>query len=429
MPPFACNSPDQLAVTLALEAPNMNAITTPRTSANPLSPALSDPHTETVRVVGARAERLPAIDRVRGLVIALMALDHVRDYFSNQHFSATDLTQTTPLLFMTRWLTHFCAPLFIFLAGTSASLMADRMSRSALRRFLLLRGVWLIVAEFTIVSLVWSFNFQYRMGLVMQVIWAIGVSMCVLSALIALPVRWIAAFAIVLIAGHNLLDDVSPQAFGAWAWLWTLLHVQGPIPVGMVAYPLIPWIGVMAAGYAFGALYKQPALRARACLQLGAASIALFVGLRLLNGYGDPTPWSAQRDALFTFLSFINVSKYPPSLLYLTLTLGLGLWLLHFLERPATRLTGALETLGRVPLFAYVVHLALLHLLAGLVALALGHGTSVLGQLFVFFPESWGFGLGGVYVAWLAVLALLYPLCRWFGALKRRRNDPWLSYL
>jgi len=407
----------------------MSATTNQRHSTDALASVFSEPQSQAIPIVRAGRERLPAIDRLRGLVIVLMALDHVRDYFGQQLFSATDLSQTTPALFMTRWVTHLCAPTFVFLAGLSAALMAERMPRRALRRFLLARGMWLVVTEFTIVTLVWSFNFEYRLGLVMQVIWAIGISMCVLSALIALPVPWIAAFAVAMIAGHNLLDGLSPQAFGPWAPLWNVLHVQGPTPVGLVLYPLIPWIGVMAAGYAFGALYKQPSLRARVSLQLGAALLALFVGLRWLNVYGDPKPWSPQRDALFSALSFLNVSKYPPSLSYLLVTLGLGLLLLHALDRPAARLMDALDTLGRVPLFAYVVHLALAHLLAGLCALALGHGTSVLGQLFVFFPKTWGFGLGGVYAAWLVVLALLYPLCRWFAALKRRRSDPWLSYL
>jgi uncharacterized membrane protein len=405
----------------------MDALTTHREPLSGSSPA-DTVATETVAPTRAR-DRLPAIDRLRGLVIALMALDHVRDYFSAQHFSPTDLTQTTPALFATRWITHFCAPIFIFLAGTSARLMAERMAPAQLRQFLWTRGLWLIFLEFTVVLFVWSFNFDYRMGLVMQVIWATGASMVVLAGLIALPIRALAAFAIVLIAGHNLLDPLTPDRFGAWATVWKILHVDGETSFGVVVYPLIPWIGVMAGGYAFGSLYLNPALRARACVGLGIALCFTFVAVRGLNGYGDPQPWAAQPDGLFTLLSFVNVTKYPPSLLYVCMTLGPGLLLLHALARGSGWFLTALQTLGRVPLFAYVMHLAILHLLAGFTALALGFGPSVLTQLFMFFPKAWGFGLGGVYVAWFVVLALLYPLCAWFAALKRRRHDVWLSYL
>jgi uncharacterized membrane protein len=346
-----------------------------------------------------------------------------------QGVSPTDLAKTTPALFATRWITHFCAPIFIFLAGTSARLMSKRMSSAALRRFLWTRGLWLVVLEFTVVLFMWSFNFEYRLGLVMQVIWATGVSMIVLAPLTLLPLPAIAAFALMLIAGHNLLDGISPDAFGVWAPVWHILHVDGQTPFGVVVYPVIPWIGVLAAGYAFGALYENPSVRTRACVALGAGLTILFVVGRAWNGYGDPHPWSTQRDAVFTVLSFLNVTKYPPSLWYVCMTLGPGLLILRALELGSGRLWAALQTLGRVPLFAYVVHLAILHALAGLTALALGFGTTVLTQLFLFFPRGWGFGLGGAYLAWIIVLALLYPLCRWFAALKQRRNDAWLSYL
>jgi len=381
-------------------------------------------------VTVARSERLPAIDRLRGLVIALMALDHVRDYFTNAHYAPTDLAHTTPGLFFTRWITHYCAPIFIFLAGTSARLYGRRTTRAGLQRFLLSRGLWLVALEFSVVSFVWTFNFRYPMGLVMQVIWAIGMSMCVLSAVVALPLGAIAAFALIGIAGHNLLDGVKPEAWGAAAWLWRILHVQSPIAVGSVIYPLIPWVSVIAAGYVFGGVYElAPARRRKLTLLLGASLTAAFIALRALNMYGDPSPWSSQTRPLFTLLSFLNVTKYPPSLAYLLMTLGPGLLVLAALERGQNRALDLLHTFGRVPLFAYVVHLALAHLLAGLSALALGFGTSVLTNMFIGFPERWGFGLVGVYAAWLAVLVMLYPLCRWFANVKRRRNDWWLSYL
>jgi uncharacterized membrane protein len=292
------------------------------------------------------------------------------------------------------------------------------------------RGLWLVVLEFTVVLFMWSFNFEYKLGIVMQVIWATGISMIVLAPLTLLPVQVVAGFAVVMIAGHNLLDPIAPDHFsGAWVTVWKILHVEGETPLGVVVYPLVPWIGVMAGGYAFGAVYARPARRVRACWTLGIALTLGFLVLRALNGYGDPRPWSSQPEPLFTVLSFLNVTKYPPSLSYVCMTLGPGLLVVRALEFGSAWLLNALQTFGRVPLFAYVVHLGILHLLAGLTALALGFGTTVLTELFLFFPKGWGVGLGGVYVAWLVVLAVLYPLSRWFAALKQRRTEAWLSYL
>ena len=374
--------------------------------------------------------RLHAIDVLRGLVIVLMALDHVRDYFTGVRFNPLDLTQTDPALFLTRWVTHFCAPTFVFLAGVSAWLVSRRCTRPELTRFLLTRGLWLVVLEFTVVTLAWTFNLRYDLGLILQVLWAIGVSMMVLALLVRVPLPWIGAFAVVMIAGHNLLDGIEPAAFGAAAPLWAVLHVQMPIPVGFVHYPLIPWVGVMALGYVLGGVFElEPARRRRVLLALGGGMIAVFIALRLANGYGDPRPWASQSSATLTLLSFINVHKYPPSLLYLLVTLGPALLLLAWFESARGALANLLEVFGRVPLFFYVLHIALAHALAGVVALLAGHGTSVLTGFFFDFPPTWGYGLPVVYAAWLVVLALLYPLCRWFADLKRRRNDWWLSYL
>ena len=380
--------------------------------------------------VSRGAVRVQGIDRLRGLVIALMALDHVRDYFSNVPFDPTDLTQTTPALFFTRWVTHFCAPIFVFLAGCSARLLGERTPRPALQRFLLSRGLWLVALEFSVVMFAWTFNFRYPLGLVMQVIWAIGMSMCVLAALVALPLPAIAGIALLLIAGHNLLDGIVPESWGAAAPLWNILHVPGKIATGTVLYPLIPWIGVMAAGYVFGAVFQlETTRRRRWTAALGLGMLTAFVLLRLIDGYGEPQPWSPLERRWFTLLSFLNVTKYPPSLAYVLMTLGPGLLLLLVLERDSRWWLRALQTLGRVPLFAYVVHIALAHLLAGLTALALGFGGAVLGNIFVFYPESWGFGLGGVYLAWAAVLLMLYPACVWFAGVKQTRRTWWLSYL
>jgi len=378
-----------------------------------------------------RAEtRIASIDVLRGLVMVLMALDHVRDYFTVARCSPMDLSCTTPALFFTRWITHFCAPVFMLLAGVSAGITGRRMTLAALRRFLVTRGLWLVVLEVTVVQLVWTFNVRYESGLVLQVIWALGVSMIMLAAVVGWPRPAIGLAGLAIVCGHDLLDGIAPARFGAWAPLWNVLHVQGPTPFGLVLYPLVPWIGVMMLGYWLADLYARPAAeRRRDLLTIGGAAVYGFVGLRLANLYGDPTPWSSQTMPALTVLSFLNVAKYPPSLCYLLVTLGPALIVLALLENARGRIAGALETLGRVPLFFYVLHLAVAHLAAGLVALAMGFGPTPLGTIFLHFPKGWGFGLPGVYVAWIAVLAITYPACRWFAGIKRRRTDWWLAYL
>ena len=382
-----------------------------RTDDRPATPALA-------RV------RLDSIDLLRGLVMVLMALDHARDYFTAVRFDPLDLTQTSPGLFLTRWITHFCAPVFVFLAGTSAYLVSLRRSRSELSRLLWTRGLWLIFLEVVVINFAWTFE----PGFFLQVIWVIGCSMLILSLLVHLPVWVIGAFGVVMIAGHNLLDGIAPTAFGAWAPLWHLLHVQGEIPIGYLLYPLIPWCGVMAAGYAFGVVYTLDAtVRRRILLGLGCGLIAFFSILRGINVYGDPHPWSAQSTPLLTLLSFIKVEKYPPSLLYLLATLGPAMLLLAWFENLRGEVAAGLTTIGRVPLFFYVAHILLIHLLAGVTAATMGFGTGLLKG----WPEipHWGFALPGVYLIWAGVVLALYPACRWFAAVKRRRNDWWLSYL
>src|SRR5262245_37507687 len=239
--------------------------------------------------------RLDGIDILRGLAIVLMALDHVRDYFSNAHFNPLDLSQTTVPLYLTRWVTHFCAPTFIFLAGVSAHLVAQRCTKPELMRFLFTRGAWLVLLEVTVVLWAWSFNFDYSRGVFLQVIWAIGMSMIVLAGLVALSRRTIAIVAIVMIAGHNLLDGISPPAFGAWAPRWNFRHVHGVVPVGFGSCPLVPWIGVMALGYVMGSLSELNPLERRCVIAgLGIAALTAFVVLRLATGYGDPHPWHVQ---------------------------------------------------------------------------------------------------------------------------------------
>jgi uncharacterized membrane protein len=254
--------------------------------------------------------------------------------------------------------------------------------------------------------------------------------MMVLAVLVYLPLRAIAVFSLVLICGHNLLDGVAPQGFGAWAPLWSLLHVPGPIPHAFVAYPLIPWIGVMSLGYCVGALFElEPQQRVQRFMWLGAAALVTFAVLRVTNVYGDPSAWTLQGTMLDTLLSFVNVQKYPPSLQYLLITLGCGFLLLAVFESARGMVSAVLRTFGRVPLFFYVLHVALAHLAAGIVGYAMGFGIALLTADFMLVPQQWGFGLPVVYLAWVLVVATLYPACRWFAAVKRRRGDWWLSYL
>jgi uncharacterized membrane protein len=374
--------------------------------------------------------RVASIDILRGLVMVLMALDHVRDFFTDARFDPLDLAQTTAPLFLTRWITHFCAPTFVLLAGVSAWLTGRSCTRAELSRFLWTRGLWLIVLEVTLMSLVWTFNVRYDHGLFLQVIWAIGVSMIVLAALVHLPVQQIAIFSLVIIFGHNLLDGIEPRSFGAWAPLWALLHVSQPIPHGFVAYPLIPWIAVMSLGYCMGSLFAlEREHRRQWFVYLGAGALTLYALLRATNMYGDPADWTLQSTTIRTLLSFVDVHKYPPSLQYLLLTLGAAFLSMAALESTRGRFSEVLRTFGRVPLFFYVLHVALAHLAAGVIALAMGFGTAMLGDDFMQVPQQWGFGLSVVYLAWLLVVATLYPACRWFAAVKRRRDDWWLSYL
>jgi uncharacterized membrane protein len=376
------------------------------------------------------ATRLSSIDVLRGIVIVLMALDHVRDYFMGSSVNPLDVAHTNGLLYTTRWITHFCAPVFILLAGVSAYLSSKRCTKSELSRMLLTRGLWLIFLEWTVVTLAWTFNFDYPLGLIMQVIWAIGASMVVLSALIRLPVWAVGLIGFAICYGHNLLDGVSPSQFGSWAPVWQVLHVQGPTPFGYVHYPLIPWVGVMAIGYALGTLYDDAAShRRRVLIALGITAIATFFLLRATNFYGDPKPWVEQAGFARTVMSFMNVTKYPPSLLYLLATIGPALIVLAALESARGRIAGVFETFGSVPLFFYVLHIMLAHLAAGLVAMLMGFGTGVLGNFFMFFPPQWGLSLGAAYLGWLWVVATLDPACLWYSGVKRRRRDWWLIYL
>jgi uncharacterized membrane protein len=375
--------------------------------------------------------------------MVIMALDHVRDYF---HLGAivydpTDMDTTTPQLFFTRFVTHFCAPVFIFLTGTSASLFGQNKSKATLSRFLWTRGLWLIFVEIVIMNLLWWFNPRYEF-INLQVIWAIGLCMICLSALIYLPRKVLIILSLIVVFGHNTLDGITAEGNSIESILWYIVHQHNFIEVGESRligfyYPIVPWFAVMALGYCFGFMFHKGypvEVRKRHLLQLGFASIALFLLIRGINIYGDPSPWKVQKDGLFTFMSFINVSKYPPSLLYILITIGPTFIVLYLLEGFKNRSTDFLIVFGRVPFFYYILHILIIHSAALLTLAALGKDW----RLMIFTRESfmtdklanYGYSLGAVYLVWILVVAFLYPLSKKYMTYKLVNKDKWwLSYL
>jgi len=368
--------------------------------------------------------RIVSIDILRGLVMAIMALDHTRDFFGTSGFNPRDVME--PALFLTRWVTHLCAPTFIFLAGLSAFLYGRGRSAVELSRFLLIRGLWLILVDLTLIKFGWRFELDlYR--LTAGVIFVIGASMMALAALSWLP-RWaIAGVTLIMLLGHNLFDHVRAEELGGASWAWRVLHEPGLVPLGdganlYILYPLIPWIGVMAAGYLFGPVMQlEERARQRLLFGLGAAVTLGFIVLRATNLYGDPDPWTAQESWRSTVLSFLNCEKYPPSLLYLMMTLGPALMLLASFEHARGAFARFLATFGQVPFFYYVVHIYLIHGLAVATAFATSGALTSTPAI--------GLSLPGIYFVWLLVLVLLYPICRWFAELKERGSGWWWSYL
>ena len=398
-------------------------------TASPASPPIAGPLSGGVR------PRLTSVDQLRGLVMVIMVLDHTREFFHNYKIDPMNLSMTTVPLFFTRWATHFCAPVFVFLAGMGAFLSTARggKSRTELAFFLVTRGLWLMVLELTLVKLGWMFALDYS-SMLAQVIWVIGGSMILLAGLIFLPIPAIAALGITIIATHNLFDAVLVdylKPLGPFASV--LRPAELTIVEGrklMVAYPLLPWLGVMATGYGFGPiLLLESQRRRRVMLGLGGAMTLAFVVLRAVNGYGNPQPWSSRESPAFTLLSFLNCQKYPPSLLFLLMTLGPALLLLALFDRGPGVIGRRLMIFGRVPLFYYLLQWPLVHSMAIIVALASGEPIGWFFKDAPFNPPAgYGHSLPIVYLMWGIAVLLLYFPCRWFADLKRRRRDVWLSY-
>ncbi|MBI4395611.1 MAG: DUF1624 domain-containing protein [Elusimicrobia bacterium] len=385
--------------------------------------------------------RVESVDLMRGVVMAIMALDHVRIFFHKLAASTSmaNLAGPDAANFLTRWITHICAPVFFLLVGTGSffSLQGGK-TKAELSGFLFKRGAWLLLLEFTVVQLGWDFDLRYQH---MTVIWALGCSMIALAGLARLPVRAVAVIGAAVIAGHNLLDGVQSRSFGPFHWAWLMLHQLGRWEITpdfgvVVNYPLLAWVGITAAGYGLGELWSRDSCeRRRILLIMGMGAVAAFVLIRALNSYGDPDHFYAQGNGLYTVLSFLNCRKYPPSLLYSLMTLGPAFLLLAIFEKRVPRLLRPFLVIGRVPLFYYLLHIPLIHGLALIFAFA-RYGDvpwwhqSLRPPGFPFHvPDGYGYGLPAVYLVWGLVVGLLYPLCVWFAGVKKRRRAAWLSYL
>ncbi len=380
--------------------------------------------------------RIESIDVLRGLIMILMALDHTRDFLGAPGVNPTDLAQTNVALFLTRWVTHFCAPVFFLLTGTGAYLRLAKASKRQLSTYLLRRGLWLIFLELTIFRCFgFQFNFDYRVTF-LNVLWALGWAMITLSALVYLPVSLSALLGLAMIAGHNLLDPNQSSNP-----IWSVLHrcdfiINNGQHAVFVGYPLIPWVGVTAVGYSLGQIYAWTAHRRRSFLmRAGWGATALFFLVRGINLYGDPAHWTRQKSLVFTALSFLNTSKYPPSLLFLLMTLGPAMLLLRTLDKGTPRFLRPALILGRVPLFFFLVHVPVIHL-AGVALCYLRYGqihwmfeSPTVAQFPFTSPPGWGLSLPAVYLAWVCVVIVLYHISVWFAEVKRRRHEPWLSYV
>jgi uncharacterized membrane protein len=394
---------------------------------------------------GPSTARVSAIDALRGLVMIIMAIDHTRDFF---HFSAMsynplDLTRTTPILFFTRWITHYCMPVFMFSAGMGAFLFGQRHTKGELSRFLLTRGVWFVAVELVVMQFAYDFTFSRQLTTILLVLYIFGMCFMVMAALVYLPIRLLAVLSVAVIVFHNLLDGIDASRFGSYAWAWNILDQPGVFTVAghpvLTIYPLLPWVAVIAAGYCFAQIFLLDTMvRRRILLRTGLALTAAFIILRAVNQYGDPAPWNHQKSAMFTLLSFLNCTKYGPSLDFLLMTLGPAILVLAYFDTLKFKDTNPVMVFGRVPMFYFVLHFYLIHALEVLAAF-LRYGASAKNFIFKpppslggpanLFPPDFGYRLWVTYAIWILVVALLYPLCRWFAKVKATRRDWWLSYL
>ncbi len=388
-------------------------------------------------------KRISSIDILRGAIMLIMALDHVRDFF--HHVSPTsdptDMATTTPILFFTRWITHFCAPTFVFLSGVSAHLAGTRRTKAELSDFLIKRGLWLVFVEVVILTFAFSLNPFYNV-FVLQVLWAIGFSMILLGLVVRAPLAVIGVLGGVIFFCHDILDYVNFPKTGLASSLDNLFLMSHGSVIALGAnrfafdlYAIIPWTGVMFLGFVFGKLYTpsfDAQKRKKILRYTGFGVLVLFLVLRFINKYGDPNPWGVQRDGVYTFLSFLNVSKYPPSLLYSCMTIGTSLVILSFIENIQNKFTDILIIYGNVPFFYYVLHFYLIRTLDVILFFASGYHTDQIvskNSPFLFRPADMGFNLLGVYLVWLLVIVILYFPCRWFSKYKKTHQQWWLSYL
>lgn len=400
-----------------------------------------------MKMEAKRTPRLSSLDALRGAVMILMALDHVRDFVHKDAmtFSPTDLAKTSTVLFLTRWITHFCLPVFMFTAGAGAFLWwrQGHRTNSELSRFLWTRGLWLVALELTVMRLAYNFSFSAASPFYLLILWIFGLCMITLALLVHLPFRALAVLSVAIVALHDCLDGVNSTQFGSAGWLWNIVHQPGLAPFAgkfiLVTYPLLPWIGVMAGGFCFAAVFaREAASRQRIMVRLGLALTVAFIAIRAVNRYGDPAPWSPQKSAVFTALSFLNCTKYPASLDFLLMTLGPALLLLAYFDKRAFKASNPLIVFGRVPLFYFVLHFYLIHSLAVLLAWIRYGGAAFtfmfnlvpsMGGPRQLFPSTFGYSLWVAYGMWLVTIVLLYPVCRWFASVKATRRDLWLKYL
>ncbi len=386
--------------------------------------------------------RISSIDLLRGIIMVIMALDHTRDFFHNQAMldDPLNVATTTPVLYLTRWITHLCAPTFVFLSGVSIWLQSKRKTKSELSRFLVTRGLWLVLMDLTVITFGTTSNYQFDF-FVIQTLWAIGISMFIMGFMIKLPLRAVLAIGLLIVLGHNSLDFVEARNNNL-PFLWHLMHQQGAFHLWgnhqlFIFYPFLPWSGLMMLGYCCGTIFTRYAEkeRSRMLLWIGVGLIAFFALLRFTNAYGDPLHWSAQRNTLYSFLSFMNVQKYPPSLLYMCATIAPGLIFLSFVKNTSGAVSRFFIVFGRVPMFYYVLHFYTLAIVSDTIFFLRGHTLEqglkgIDGFPYKFIVAGEGFSLGIVYLIWVALIIAIYPLCKWYDRYKTAHPEKWwLSYL